>query len=83
MSEIDDPLPAFPQPATADGHRTNASPGMTLRDYFAAMAMSAIVSNPRRLGAAASKSGRGSAEFAAAAAYSHADAMIVARSNPS
>lgn len=37
---------AFPNTATSDGHATNTYQGMSLRDYFAAKAMQAIVSNP-------------------------------------
>ena len=34
---------AFPQPATADGYGTNTYGGMSLRDYFAAKALIAII----------------------------------------
>lgn len=46
MSDIKDGGPAFPVfPETGGGHAL-AFQGMTLRDYFAAKAMQAIISNP-------------------------------------
>lgn len=36
---------AFPQSCTDSGHAPNVAPGMTLRDYFAAKAMQALISN--------------------------------------
>ena len=68
MSEINTGGPAFP--SAGDGNETWAHEGMTLRDYFAAKAMQAILSNP---------------EFQeedsqlATYAYNVADAMIQAR----
>ena len=47
------------------------SEGMTLRDYFAAKALQAIVSLPEA---------NGTADYFAAGAYQYADAMIKARS---
>jgi hypothetical protein len=50
---------------------TDASDGMTLRDYFAAKAISGIM--------AAQYFGGGSAEYCAEAAYIISDAMLIAR----
>lgn len=36
--------PAFPQSCTADGHEPNVYPGVTKREYFAAMAMQGAMS---------------------------------------
>ena len=60
---------AFPGPAT---NLTFASPGMTLRDYFAAKAMQAMLSDP---------DWRQDMDFVdtAAAAYKQSDAMLKAR----
>jgi hypothetical protein len=58
--------PAFPNP-----HYREA-PGMTLRDYFAAQAMQAIVSTVPHLAVI-------NPEHAAIEAYEYADAMLKAR----
>lgn len=49
---MDDGGPAFPQPATSEGHAANtpwgfAGGGMTLRDYFAGQAMQGMLSDPK------------------------------------
>ena len=63
--------PAFPH----DGQQ-NYTGGMTLRDYFAAKAMQAILYTSMR---AAGSDGSVSFDLVAAAAYRMADAMLKAR----
>lgn len=70
-SEIDDGGPAFPRPETTGYHPQS---GMTLRDYFAAIALpwalaNRDVSQPWKFPAAM-------------AAYEVADAMLTARNQP-
>ena len=60
---------AFPYSGVGDD--LNYSKGMTLRDYFAAKALQALVSLPEA---------NGTADYFAAGAYQYADAMIKARS---
>jgi hypothetical protein len=76
MSEINDGGPAFPvaefdhqtfAPKTVDEVRRLLS-GMSLRDYFAAKAMQALISGPAAF-----------AHVAALNAYEFADAMLKAR----
>ena len=69
MSTIDDGGPAFPlkEPLTDD------CPGMSLRDYFAAKAMAAMLGSERV------QSGLGSFKSISEVAYVQADAMIAAR----
>jgi len=66
MSEIDTDLPAFPE-------EFGCEPGMTLRDYFAAKAMQAIVSDKFMIAELGFKS------EIAGAAYEMADEMLKAR----
>lgn len=49
--------------------------GMTLRDYFAAKAMQAMISNPSII----DNDSAGAVNYAASAAYKFADAMLRAR----
>ncbi len=65
---INDGGPAFPH----DGQH-NYTGGMTLRDYFAAKAMQAILHTSMR---AAGSDGSVSFDLVAAAAYRMADAML-------
>lgn len=67
MSQQDNSGPAFPRDHASDGHN-----GMTLRDYFAAMAMQAVATNP---------TGAESFTFDERAkwAYQQADAMLKTR----
>jgi hypothetical protein len=68
--------PAFPQPTEYDHHGqilNYASPGMTLRDYFAAEALQALIAH---YGTYDNATGE---EQAAAQAYCFADAMLKAR----
>lgn len=70
---------AFPVPETTNGSgvRFEASNvGMTLRDYFAAQALIAIVGKPSQ-GVPMAEPHRRAAELA----YIYADAMITARGN--
>ena len=73
---IDDGGPAFPRPSSpGDGsYSSNPQDGMTLRDYFAAQALTGML---------ASYTGDDSTfpqpSEAANAAYSFADAMLAAR----
>lgn len=75
MNSIDNGGPAFPvteQTNVHDEHVSWAESGMTLRDYFAAKAMQAIIANPEE--------GLSYTESAVAEnAYVMADAMINAR----
>lgn len=68
--------PAFPvsdvmalEPRTT-AEMVSLAHGMTLRDYFAAQAMTGIIANPEN---------KGSASFFAENAYAIADAMIAER----
>ena len=72
MSEDQDALPAFPQkePLASDCH------GMTLRDYFAAKALAAMLANPDKEGA---NRGNNGVDLFAGYAYEYADAMLKAR----
>lgn len=71
--------PAFPW--TADRADRGDVPGMTLRDYFAARAMQAIITNDSLLHGASEYYGDdvGSEESVARLAYDQADAMLKAR----
>lgn len=80
MSEINDGGPAFPVSTSneneghQDGPNTWQFPGMTLRDYFAAKAMQAIVIG--------NNAGAGSMGLGCASdAYGLADAMLAARAS--
>ena len=66
--------PAFPRPASEAHQHGMYKPqeGMTLRDYFAAEAMQAIVSTVPHLAVI-------SPDYAAIEAYEYADAMLKAR----
>jgi hypothetical protein len=77
MSAINDGEPAFPVPV---GEREfwdreeNGSPnGMSLRDYFATVALQGILAQPLEIDAAFSP------KLCAGLAYGYADAMLVAR----
>lgn len=72
MSDIDTGGPAFP---LAESEKLHAESGMTLRDYFAAAALSGLLSGP------CSKTGVPMTEWfdCPQHAYALADAMIAAR----
>jgi hypothetical protein len=63
--------PAFPCDRIPAGNSVITSDGMTLRDYFAATAMSGILSNRQY--------GRNEAEHISSVCYSFADAMLAER----
>ena len=63
--------PAFPT------HHTDSNHGMTLRDYFAAKAMQAIIGLGNKY--VSNKSGDTGAEVVSSNAYFMADAMIAER----
>lgn len=72
---MDQETQAFPKP-------TPGTPGMTLRDYFAAKAMQALLSNPDALSAAIDASADQPVErevIMSVMAYLVADAMIETR----
>lgn len=62
------------QPKTVDEFKRIMS-GMTLRDYFAAKAMQAMISNPSII----DNDSDGAVNYAASASYKFADAMLKAR----
>ncbi|MFJ1364569.1 hypothetical protein [Klebsiella aerogenes] len=64
--------PALPVPAT-EYHGMDE--GMTLRDYFAAKAMQAMISNQSII----DSDSDGAVNFAASASYKFSDAMLKAR----
>lgn len=73
--------PAFPQPCTEGGYSANspygiAGGGCSMRTYFAAKAMQAILHTSMR---AAGSDGSVSFDLVAAAAYRMADEMLKAR----
>jgi hypothetical protein len=78
-------MKAFPQkyPIDADSpHNSMFNPverGMDLRDYFAAQAMQAIITNDNLLKQASEYHDAGSEASIAMLAYEQADAMIEAR----
>lgn len=74
--------PAFPQPCTENGYAANsefevAGGGMTLRDYFAAKAMQAIITGSMADG---TKFDKNDPERVSIVAFFVADAMLKARS---
>ena len=74
MNEINDGGPAFPvQELHHDGSPYFLSTGMTLRDYFAALAMQAMMRNQK------TRVEAGDVSSLAVNAYDIADAMLEAR----
>ena len=75
-TEINDGGPAFPHFKFAENGKVEILPqdGMTLRDYFAAKALDALISLPHTKGT--------ETEFAEWA-YAYADAMLAARKETS
>lgn len=68
--------PAFPnKESSGNGGSSLDSCGMTLRDYFAAKAMQAMISNNRII----DNDSDGAVNYASSAAYKFADAMLKAR----
>ena len=73
MSNRKDGWPAFPVPSQQSDADFN---GMSLRDYFAAKALAALISNPLKDGP---NLGKKAVPKLAAFAYEYADAMLEAR----
>lgn len=76
--------PAFPQPGDAfeDGDkvaRSWNSPGMSLRDYFAAKALNGLLSDAQSIASLREHFGANVTEPIVAACYDFADAMLAAR----
>lgn len=67
--------PAFPTMHHPDSFEGNGQSGMSLRDYFAGLAIPAFAARGRR--------GHAPAAIIAAACYELADAMLAARSQAS
>ena len=81
MSTINDGGPAFPVPAEHSENPNFATPGMTLRDYFASAAMQGwMASYDGKSGHPAGTDGGG--RRVARLSYAMADAMIAERSKP-
>ncbi|OMG89747.1 hypothetical protein [Achromobacter xylosoxidans] len=74
MNKINDGGPAFPQSWRTQPQDMGTS-GATLRDYFAAKALSGLAGRKFHKG----DRGEGYAEWAASMAYEFADAMLAAR----
>lgn len=70
--------PAFPT-SEAVGQVVVTNFGMTLRDYFAAKAMAAIITNPETQHELSGMSADEGSVMISAIAYTQADAMISAR----
>ena len=71
-NNINDGGPAFPQPDLhhPNGQVQHGSPGMTIRDYFAAAALQGNIAHPEVTG---------NRDDIARDAYKYADAMLKAR----
>ena len=76
MSETNTGGPAFPTPRYERGDMYSL--GMTLRDYFAAKAMQAVLTSPILMAAVGSKGGSAT-QHLAKQSYEMADAMLKAR----
>lgn len=79
MSEIKDGGPAFPDPGRAQSTKQRevlTNTGMTLRDYFAAKALAAMIGQPNK---DHENCGKKAVPRLAQFAYEYADAMIAAR----
>lgn len=72
---------AFPQPIHHPDLEVYASAGMSLRDYFAAKAMQALIANvgPHSVSGVGGSAMYGSPEIHARSAYIYADAMLAER----
>jgi hypothetical protein len=85
MTKPDNGGPAFPRDKLAwdfgsdDMTMRNAQPGMTLRDYFAAKAMHALMTIPFGEWKDANGSQIGNVDQYASESYAMADAMLEAR----
>lgn len=76
MSKIDDGGPAFPESAahlrSQPQFEVVSRPGMSLRDYFAAAALTSLLSTPDKIG-------ESTYATAAQLSYRFADAMLTER----
>ena len=81
MSAINDGGYAFPIPDThyPNGEVHYGTPGMTLRDYFAAKAMQALIGQPARWANSAGSLKMSENDYLGAFSYGMADAMLKAR----
>lgn len=83
MSNTNNGGPAFPCKQYAHGISPSGhSEGMTLRDYFAAAALTGMLSNSNKTPKMVSGTEYRSLRHYAAAAYEQADAMLAARGTP-
>lgn len=74
--------PAFPQPLIRQLCGSGELGGMTLRDYFAAKAMAAMMANPSNVAKTMDKLGVTEGDvlnYLASGSYAMADAMLKAR----
>lgn len=78
MAEIDDGGPAFPMQVNDLVGSFEGGPGMSLRDYFAAAALTAAVELASNM--SEMLDGKSREVWAADKAYAVADAMLLARS---
>ncbi len=78
MSTKDQSGPAFPIPISLGESWQGMAPcdGMTLRDYFAAKALAAMLANPDKEG---TKRGKAGLMFFPGYAYEWADAMLAVK----
>lgn len=78
--------PAFPVEIGHGGYRTESLPGMSLRDYFAAKALPALLAPVfaalTDLGIQDAAKLEVAGRLVAAAAYATADAMLKTKNNP-
>jgi hypothetical protein len=80
MSEIKDGGAAFPYCVWVGDHHNGHNTGMSLRDWFAGMALSGILSNPTTVPSKLFKTSDGfmNCEMIANCAYEQADSMLLA-----
>lgn len=83
-STRDDGGPAFPRPTTKDiqGYGEDGAEGMTLRDYFAAAALQAIIAKHRLASVDVDAPDPPEIGGIVSGAYRYADAMLTERSQP-
>ena len=75
MSTVDESEPAFP----SDSHQYGPVIGMSMRDYFAAKAMAAVIMNPETQRELANMGRDEGMTVISKVAYMQADAMLAAR----
>lgn len=83
MNDKNDGRPAFPSVKTARQYTTDINVhsvgGMTLRDYFAAKAMAAVIMNPETQRELANMGRDEGMKVISTVAYMQADAMLAAQ----